>query len=168
MARPLARAPLAAADDGVASAAVLPPPARLDAAPRAGDRVESAGAPPAEVAPVSLSRTPPRRRDRSAPASAHLPPRTVAADDAAPARLVPDGGVTVERIVVTQPGSPRQRPPDDHRDNDLQGSAAPTVNITIGRVEVRAVAAPPPRPRAEVRAPQPLGLDDYLKRRGAR
>jgi len=163
MARPLARALLAAGDGGVPSAAALPAPARLDAAAR-----ESASAPPPEGALVSLSHPPARRRDRSAPAPAHVSPRAVTADEAAPARLVPDGGIAVERIFVTPPGASRQRQPDDRRDNDLQESAAPTVNITIGRVEVRAVSAPVPKPRAEARRLQPLGLDDYLKRRGAR
>jgi hypothetical protein len=164
IAGPLARAPLAAADDGVPSAAALPSPARLDAAPRAADHAVSASAPPAEGALVSLSRPPARRR--SAPAPAHVPPRAVAADEAARARLVPNGGIAVERIFVTPPGASRQR--DDRPHNDLQESAVPTVNITIGRVEVRAVSAPAPKQRAEPRGSQPLGLDDYLKRRSAR
>jgi hypothetical protein len=43
---------------------------------------------------------------------------------------------------------------------------APTIKITIGRVDVRAVmpAAPAPRPAPARRDPQ-LSLDDYLKRR---
>jgi hypothetical protein len=45
----------------------------------------------------------------------------------------------------------------------------PVVNITIGRVEVRApaAAAPPPRPARPSR-PEPQSLADYLKQRGGR
>ena len=43
---------------------------------------------------------------------------------------------------------------------------APVINVTIGRVEVRAVQAPAGRPRIEASKPKPLSLDDYLKQRG--
>jgi len=45
--------------------------------------------------------------------------------------------------------------------------AAPTIRVTIGRIEVRAVvpAPPTPRPAAEPRMPA-LPLDQYLKQRG--
>jgi hypothetical protein len=43
--------------------------------------------------------------------------------------------------------------------------AAPTINVTIGRVEVRATQGPTPAPRrTEVAAPR-MSLDDYLRRR---
>jgi hypothetical protein len=43
--------------------------------------------------------------------------------------------------------------------------AAPTINVTIGRVEVRATQGPSPAPRrTEVAAPR-MSLDDYLRRR---
>jgi hypothetical protein len=42
---------------------------------------------------------------------------------------------------------------------------APPIRVTIGRVEVRAIMAPPASPRA-VRRPRPaLSLEDYLKQR---
>jgi hypothetical protein len=46
-----------------------------------------------------------------------------------------------------------------------QGQSAPTVNVTIGRIEVRAVtpAAPPPKRTAPPAAR--LALEDYLKQR---
>lgn len=49
-------------------------------------------------------------------------------------------------------------------------SNAPVVNVTIGRVEVRAVVAPPPaRERRKTAAPKALSLEEYLERRhGAR
>jgi len=49
-------------------------------------------------------------------------------------------------------------------------STSPVVNVTIGRVEVRAVVAPPPaRERRKPAAPKALSLEEYLDRRhGAR
>lgn len=43
---------------------------------------------------------------------------------------------------------------------------APVINVTIGRVEVRAVQPPAGKPRSEPSRPKPLSLDDYLKQRG--
>ena len=40
----------------------------------------------------------------------------------------------------------------------------PTINVTIGRVEIRA-AAPVARPRATARGPKTLSLDDYVRQR---
>jgi hypothetical protein len=44
---------------------------------------------------------------------------------------------------------------------------APSVRVTIGRVEVRAIAPPPPRPAlARPRSPVPrLSLDEYVRLR---
>lgn len=42
----------------------------------------------------------------------------------------------------------------------------PVINVTIGRVEVRAVQPPAGKPRSEPSRPKPLSLDDYLKQRG--
>ncbi len=51
---------------------------------------------------------------------------------------------------------------------DRHGSAAPTIHISIGRIEVRANTAPPPasRPRTEPKPTQSLA--DYLKRGGGK
>ncbi len=40
---------------------------------------------------------------------------------------------------------------------------APTIQVTIGRIEVR--AAPPPTPRSQRSGPQVMGLDEYLNQR---
>lgn len=45
---------------------------------------------------------------------------------------------------------------------------APTVHVTIGRVEVRAVQAPARDPRPVRAGEQPMSLDEYLRRRGQR
>jgi hypothetical protein len=42
---------------------------------------------------------------------------------------------------------------------------APLIRVTIGRVEVRAIMAPPPPPRAARRPRPALSLEDYLKQR---
>ena len=48
----------------------------------------------------------------------------------------------------------------------VRSEPVPTINVTIGRIEVRAVHQPAPArpPVAEPRAPL-LSLDDYLKQR---
>lgn len=45
---------------------------------------------------------------------------------------------------------------------------APVINVTIGRVEVRATQAAPAGPRAAPAKQKALSLDDYLKQRGGR
>jgi len=45
---------------------------------------------------------------------------------------------------------------------------ASSINVTIGRVEVRAVQASSAKPRFEPAKSKPLSLDDYLKQRGGR
>jgi hypothetical protein len=91
------------------------------------------------------------------------------ADEARAApQLVPDARVTVERVFAAPSRAAHRRQPDDRHAEPSEPQAAPSVNITIGRVEVRAVSAPAAKPRAESRGRQPLGLDEYLKRRGAR
>jgi hypothetical protein len=42
----------------------------------------------------------------------------------------------------------------------------PVINVTIGRVEVRAVQGAAARPRTDPSKPKSLSLDDYLKQRG--
>lgn len=46
--------------------------------------------------------------------------------------------------------------------------AAPTIEVTIGRIEVRALTppAPPPAPSRQRQAPPKMSLDDYLRAQG--
>lgn len=127
------------------------PPLLVATAPLAPDR-----------ASASVSLAPVRRRDEYAQDEAG------ASDAPAPAQLVPDPHLIIERVFATPSRATQRRQPDDGRAESSQAPAAPSVNITIGRVEVRAVSAPAAKPRAEPRGRQPLGLDEYLKRRGAR
>lgn len=49
--------------------------------------------------------------------------------------------------------------------NNIQ-TLQPAIQVTIGRIEVRAVTTPPPQTPRERKKPQPsLSLDDYLKQR---
>jgi hypothetical protein len=45
-------------------------------------------------------------------------------------------------------------------------TGGPTINVTIGRVEVRAIQSPAPAPKPARPAPPKLSLDDYLQKRG--
>jgi len=45
-------------------------------------------------------------------------------------------------------------------------AAAPTINVTIGRVEVRAIHSPTPAQKPAKSAPPKLSLDDYLQNSG--
>jgi len=112
--------------------------------------------------------SPPRAssRDRSGRDERANPPVRTDLDDTR-GTLVPVSTAAAQRIVVA-PQAP-YRPP---RDEALAGpaDAAPVVNVTIGRLEVRAMpAAATAKPRSERRGAQPMTLDDYFKqRRGER
>jgi hypothetical protein len=129
----------------------------------AGGPVDSAQAHAVAPAPLAPDRAPvlaPIAPVRRREASAQVEP--------APPRLVPDSRVTIERVFATPSRAAHRRQSDDRHAGPSPSPAAPSVNITIGRVEVRAVSAPAAKPRAEARGLKPLGLDEYLKRRGAR
>ncbi|HEU5330776.1 MAG TPA: hypothetical protein VFU78_21970, partial [Thermomicrobiales bacterium] len=88
---------------------------------------------------------------------------------AQPAPLTP----STQRIL---PSSPRQAilaqpqvrpltvPTPAPRPSEPQREAAPSIQVTIGRVEVRAVPAETPA-RAARPAPPTLSLEDYLRQR---
>ncbi|WP_419661811.1 uncharacterized protein Dvar_22440 [Desulfosarcina variabilis str. Montpellier] len=75
-----------------------------------------------------------------------------------------DGGILkppAVRITPAIPSAPQPRPPAPEPE--------PVINVTIGRVEVRAMAQAASK-RPQPRRPAPMSLDDYLERRngGAR
>jgi hypothetical protein len=82
--------------------------------------------------------------------------------------LVPVSTAAAQRIVVAPQAAPYRPAPDEAPVE--QADAAPVVNITIGRLEVRALpAGATAKPRGERRVAQPMTLDDYFKqRRGER
>jgi len=106
-------------------------------------------------------------RDRSGMDERTNPPVRADLDDTR-GTLVPVSTAAAQRIVVAPQAAP-YRPPRD-QGPAAQADAAPVVNVTIGRLEVRALpAAAAAKPRSERRAAQPMSLDDYFKqRRGER
>lgn len=98
----------------------------------------------------------------------------------------PRGGVVVgERISEpvrepaarrTPPATPRatvrlgRRNPAERQADPIPGTAPPPpdVHIHIGRVELTAVAPPPPVRRESASTKKPMSLDEYLRRRGGR
>jgi hypothetical protein len=49
--------------------------------------------------------------------------------------------------------------------NQRSSGPAPTIRVTIGRVEVRAVQSPAPTPKPAKARPPKLSLEDYLRKR---
>lgn len=84
--------------------------------------------------------------------------------------LVPVSTAAAQRIVVAPQAALYRPPPDEAPVEQADASAAPIVNVTIGRLEVRALpTGAPAKPRSERRGAQPMSLDDYFKqRRGER
>lgn len=109
--------------------------------------VERAAAEPGRVAPVLV---PPVVPSRDAPRVDVLRPAPASHGD----RPLPALPARVERGREPPPASPLSAP-------------APTIQITIGRLEVRAAAQPPtPSPRARQQSAV-MSLDDYLRQRAS-
>lgn len=161
--------------DPVAVPALDPPQVPTAAAPSPvaspTDRPLPPTAPPvvdrAEPAPVTTTAAPPLR-DAAPPQPARLPePAVTARAQADPVPATP------------VPASPVPAPADPDRTAPRQPPAPDVVQVTIGRIEVRATIAPP-RPAAPAPPPAPvrstdrpdeqvLSLADYLHgKRGAR
>jgi hypothetical protein len=90
---------------------------------------------------------------------------TPAEHPVAPAKAVAARRPPTQRIVV-EPATAPHRPAGEPL--PVAADQAPVINVTIGRVEVRAVptpSSPAPR-RPEARGPRPMTLDEYLKQRG--
>jgi hypothetical protein len=86
------------------------------------------------------------------------PALTLPDDDPRPAVTPADAALTPR---------PRPRPPGTEPGAEIPGPD-PVINITIGRIEVRAVPAPGGERRAEPAArlaAKPLSLEEYLRRR---
>jgi len=77
--------------------------------------------------------------------------------------LRPSEPVTVHPVT----GPYREPMPSESRRMEQESpSSSPTVRVTIGRIEVRAVMAPaPPSPQRSLPAAPRLSLEDYLKQR---
>lgn len=79
--------------------------------------------------------------------------------------LVPFSPAAQQRIVVAPPSAPNRPMRDPAPIDQPAAPALPIVNVTIGRLEVRAVppAAAPAKPRSERGGLQPMTLDEYLR-----
>jgi hypothetical protein len=137
-----------------------PPPAR--AAPRS-DAVTGRQPPP--PAPSETGDAPDRRPNRTPTggiAPAPSPPLApVLAAVGAPPR---EGRLARVAIASQHLGNTPQPPPARPRDTVIGRSpAAPRIEVTIGRIEIRAASSPAP-PRTAPRPP-PMSLDDYLAKR---
>jgi hypothetical protein len=143
----------------------LPSP-RLEPAPRSAPSVERPAAPstPAHPAATSLpSLVPPRQTRIAAERQAPAPPSASGSLRPAPVPVfgaphagslpAPSGPVATQRV----PALPAGR--------ETGVSSEPVVHVSIGRLEVRAVAATGTTPRRRD-GPQPSSLDNYLRERG--
>jgi hypothetical protein len=115
--------------------------------------------------------SPPSLRAGRAPAARSKEPDETHvrdADRAERATLAPDPRAIRPVIVVAPPAVPRRSARDEARSEQTNAHPVPVVNVTIGRIEVRAVQSlgAATRPRPEKRGSQPMSLDEYLKRRG--
>ncbi|TCV86758.1 hypothetical protein [Sulfurirhabdus autotrophica] len=59
-------------------------------------------------------------------------------------------------------------PQEAVRDEVAQSQQVPVINVTIGRVEVRAIQGSPGKPRVEPVKQKPMDLDEYLKQQRGR
>jgi hypothetical protein len=122
-----------------------PPPPRENKPLPVATLVPKPVPPPAIPEPVS---PPPPRENKPLPVAALVP------------KPVPPPAMPVPRSASILRGEPVSLPFEPE---------APSIQVTIGRVEVRAVSSPPPAaaPRSRPAAPM-LSLEDYLKQKDGR
>jgi hypothetical protein len=81
-------------------------------------------------------------------------------------QLETEGETTVVNLeIVPLPHASNRLQPASVREGSAQAAAPPpTIEVTIGRIEVRAVTPPVPPPQQRVReSPPKMSLDDYLR-----
>jgi len=67
--------------------------------------------------------------------------------------------------IEPRPARRRERQAAARESHKERVEVPPTINVTIGRVEVRATQAPQPAQRRAESASPRMSLDDYLRRR---
>lgn len=171
--RPPEPAPLAASRTEALPAAPIPLAAThvpsAVALPSIRDDYDTAALPRASAVHVPHTDTDDVRRSTAVDPSA-----AAAADEIAISgrRLRQNGALTPSfdrnaHAIAAEPQAMHRRPASPQsRLGDSAAGTEPVVNVTIGRVEVRAAMQPAP-PRIEARGPRPTSLDDYLKQRGS-
>jgi hypothetical protein len=99
---------------------------------------------------------------------------TLTQAEASPGYSTPDAHLSVaSRSIRLRPGGHPERGPqeEDLRVSAPESPAPPTIRVSIGRIEVRAITPPPAPPVQPARSARPgpeLSLDDYLKQRNGR
>lgn len=178
---PPPRTPLASERIADEPAPTTDPPGALPAVPVARARPAAAASRDSEWPDVPTRGDPGSRRsaahaavvDARAPRVANEPPAVAEAASERP-RLLPERARSTS--AAPRESGPRLTPrvtppamtPRSAAEQQEQGPAAtPTIRVTIGRVEVRAVVQPAPDPprAAPARSGSILSLDEYLKQR---
>ena len=142
-------------------------PATADSTRDAGREGRGSGGIPSVVMAtgrVAAADLPARQPAPEVGAAGHLVPKvneSVAAHDAAPQHRA----AARANAILHDPGSSPAGPPAPLTTAALAEQARPIVQVTIGRIEVRAVSSPPaPQPEPAPAGPR-VGLEDYLRER---
>ncbi|MBP1611870.1 MAG: hypothetical protein H6Q01_533 [Acidobacteria bacterium] len=146
--------------------------AQLERSPAPAPPAEATRSTPAFAAPANVTGEPPPAPSPAAagdpyPATPALDPRWVpAAADALPDEppMSPGRSLPIPAAIPRTPAARRERP-----GLDAGRAASRAVQVTIGRVDVRAVYEPPAtRATPPARRPGAMPLEQYLKERGRR
>jgi hypothetical protein len=132
-----------------------PPTQRPRVRPRSSE-VTSPPSPQPEPARVESTPAGPSATDAPRESVSLRPPD-------APSPRPPLGARTIEPSSLHRPAPPDRSPRDAGAPE--RAAPAPTVHVTIGRVEVRATHAPAASARPRSAPPPVMSLDEYLKRR---
>lgn len=126
-----------------------------------------------EASPVSPATKPPARADESSAKHAPVEPASARRErlesSEAEARRERRERQPASPSSLVQPRAARRAEAQQQRQADAQteAEAAPIINVTIGRIEIRATSPAPRRPpRREPAGASPMSLEDYLRRRG--
>jgi hypothetical protein len=119
---------------------------------------------PSVETPKTLQVNPPTERHRSQPIEPHVTVRVQTRIERQEQDIKSESGKGA--IIPAQPSEPLEHyrlPSTGHEKSSRP--VEPTVHVTIGRIEVRAVTpAQEEKPKSQ-RKPQTIGLDEYLRRR---
>jgi hypothetical protein len=128
---------------------VVPPFPRAPQIEQSANRVANRRLPDIPALPEPIAKEGPRRGAERRPETT-LEPRQIV-------NVAPNVGLEAFRHAVSRP----PEPPDAERS---AGPDAPTIHVTIGRVEIRASVAAPAARKPQARPPA-MSLEEYLKQR---
>ncbi len=147
------------------------PPAVPPAAPAAEHETDPAPAtadkrvPPALPTEARRMAEPMPLREPDAQGERAAPPPLLAAVPDRERHVATEVGppaTPISPVAASVAAKPASAPREDRVDRP-EPLAGPTIRVTIGRVELRAVIEPPKAPRADRRKSALMSLDDYLK-----